>query len=176
MHNFVHAVTGIEMTDTAATVHLQEIVPGTGRTDVELQVGGEIHIIIEAKRAWQLPSDAQLAQYVRRLRSSNAQTRLILVLTDCSRDYVGVKGAPTSLLGTHICYRSWADFVRIASDCRKRCTPAQRILVNEVLAYLKELITMQQIDSNRAYVVSLSHEQPEGWKTSWINVVRKQRR
>jgi hypothetical protein len=44
----------------------QQIVAGAGRTAVEVQTE-KLHLILEAKRGWTLPSDQQLLQYTGRL-------------------------------------------------------------------------------------------------------------
>jgi hypothetical protein len=46
-------------------IRLQEHVPGSGFTDVEIRTSA-MHVIIEAKRGWALPPDEQLANTRRR--------------------------------------------------------------------------------------------------------------
>lgn len=47
-------------------IRLQESAPGTGRTDIEIETE-MLHLIVEAKRGWNLPLPAQLQQYADRL-------------------------------------------------------------------------------------------------------------
>src|SRR5829696_6833142 len=47
-------------------VRLQEFLPGSGFTDIELE-SEHLAMILEAKRGWSLPSEEQLRQYSPRL-------------------------------------------------------------------------------------------------------------
>src|ERR1044072_6939636 len=52
---------------TAAPVRLQEGVAGAGFTDIEILAGGDdIHVVIEAKRGYNLPQPAQFEKYATR--------------------------------------------------------------------------------------------------------------
>lgn len=44
-------------------LQLQRHEADAGRTDLEIIVGTQVHVIIEAKRGWNLPSQAQLEKY-----------------------------------------------------------------------------------------------------------------
>lgn len=176
MRHFVPVVTGVKTVSESGTVRLQLSEVARGRTDVEIEIGSKIHIIIEAKRSWDLPSERQLTQYARRLVSSPAKKKIIVVLTDCSNEYAELNCPHRSIHGTPVIQKSWAQFAQITSDSKAHCTPSQRLLIQETLDYLGGLITMQQLDSNWVFVVSLSSKQPPDWKTSWINVVRTQHR
>src|SRR5437879_5335904 len=48
-------------------VALQEFQKDSGITDIELR-DGKLHMIVEAKRGWELPSEQQLKKYVPRFR------------------------------------------------------------------------------------------------------------
>ena len=50
-------------------VRLQEVIPGAGRIDVEIEAG-DLHLIVEAKRGWNLPSSDQLELYAPRFATS----------------------------------------------------------------------------------------------------------
>src|SRR4051812_5765644 len=52
---------------TKYSLALQESHPGGGYTDVEIQAD-RMHLIIEAKKGWNLPSRGQLERYSKRLR------------------------------------------------------------------------------------------------------------
>jgi hypothetical protein len=71
---------------------------------------------------------------------------------------------------------SWGELAQLLSDHRCDCTVNQRFLVDELLNYLRRIITMQQADSNWVFVVALSERTPEGWGISWIDIVAKELR
>jgi hypothetical protein len=60
---------------------------GTGITDIEVEVPGLVHVIVEAKRGWTLPAQGQLEQYIERLRRSHAVLKRVVVLSECSLEY-----------------------------------------------------------------------------------------
>ena len=71
------------------TVQLQRHKAGRGVTDIELQSPGHFHVIIEAKRGWNLPPRGQLETYAARnsFTENAAPLRRLVVLSECSRDY-----------------------------------------------------------------------------------------
>mgnify|MGYP001559198852 CR=1 FL=1 len=78
-----HAASYSRELDVGIAVHRHET--GGGITDVEIEIPGALHVIIEAKRGWVLPSKAQLEMYARResFLNSNARIRKILTLRRC---------------------------------------------------------------------------------------------
>jgi hypothetical protein len=169
-----YAATNVEA--EATVVRFQVIDATTGRTDLEIESGDELHVIIEAKRSWELPSVSQLRQYATRLSGAVAKRKMILVLTDCSRSYVDAHLSTRSLLSIPIVPVSWGELAQLLSDHRSDCTVNQRFLVDELLNYLRKIITMQQIDSNWVFVVALNEGTPAGWGISWADIVAQELR
>jgi hypothetical protein len=58
-----------------------------GFTDVELQAT-ELHVIVEAKRAWDPPSDAQLRRYEKRFATVGESAQCFVVLTQNGAEQV----------------------------------------------------------------------------------------
>src|SRR5437660_4805832 len=88
-------------------VALQEFQKGSGITDIEIRDAG-LHVIIEAKRGWILPSREQLKKYVPRFRQTKAENPLIVTASECSQDYAH-EYLPTEVVRIpirHICW-SW---------------------------------------------------------------------
>jgi hypothetical protein len=158
---------------TNGVIRLQEHEDGTGITDIEIEVLGEMHAIVEAKRGWHLPEvRPQLLQYAQRLQSSTATIRLIVALSECS--YAFVEGRlPAEILGIPVRDLSWKEVARLARDARSTSGHKEKRLLDELLAYLGGLVTMQNRESNWVYVVSLAAGTPEGWAISWIDIVRE---
>ena len=70
-------------------IRMQEYEKGKGFTDIEIELTQEFHLIIEAKRGWNLPDITQLQKYAARtsfMQNPGPDKRLI-VLSECSRDY-----------------------------------------------------------------------------------------
>src|ERR1700730_1895608 len=67
-------------------VSLQQFLKKGGITDVEIR-DPNLHVIVEAKRGWELPSKGQLLKYVPRFRSMNAKERLLVTMSECSDEY-----------------------------------------------------------------------------------------
>lgn len=178
LQEFVAETLGQRINAQDATISLQVAESRGGVTDLEIQVPGQVHLIIEAKRGWVLPSRVQLEKYAARQSFHLGDTPLkaLLALTDCSRDYARVNLECTKVGGIPVCSASWAELYRIARRARGKATLREKHLIDELTAYLKELITMQSIDSNWVYVVSLGSGTPRGWRISWIDIVNNKRR
>ena len=61
------AIFGSTLDSTDAVVALQRHGADRGYTDMEIQSGRAFHVVLEAKRDWELPSEAQLERYAPRL-------------------------------------------------------------------------------------------------------------
>jgi hypothetical protein len=69
-----------------SAIRLQESVPGAGRTDIELETQ-RVHLVVEAKRGWQLETEAKLKQYTARFEKDNALQPTIVVVSECSPEW-----------------------------------------------------------------------------------------
>src|SRR5207244_271135 len=67
-------------------IALQEFQKDSGITDIELR-DGKLHMIVEAKRGWELPSEHQLRKYVPRFRETKAENPIIVTTSECSQQY-----------------------------------------------------------------------------------------
>lgn len=103
-------------------VRLQEHIPGTGLhgrrgtgyTDVEI-VAERAHVIIEAKRGWDLPSVEQLTKYAESLRP-NRPGGLLITAEGCpefarGRYPVTVDARDTAV---PVAYRAWAELTALS--------------------------------------------------------------
>jgi hypothetical protein len=137
-------------------VLLQEGVPGAGFTDIELKINeSEFHIVIEAKRGYDLPEESQLAKYATR---SDPQPDLLVVMAEAPTQFVDGK-LPAKVEGVDVLYRSWRelDQMVVVAATRSRSHSEKRLL-RELSRYLRGLMTMQNVSSNLVYVVSLGGE------------------
>lgn len=148
---------------------------GGGITDIEILVGGALHLIIEAKRGWVLPSKEQLEMYAHRksFQTGAAKVRKILTLSECSQAYAKVH-LPVSRIGAvPVEHVSWSQIISDCLTADRASGHAEKRLLRELIAYLRSAMTMQDRSSNLVFVVSLSTKTEPGWKTSWIDIVEK---
>jgi hypothetical protein len=140
----------------AELIRLQEGISGAGFTDIEIKAeAGKVHVVIEAKRGYQLPAKAQLRKYA--TRTTPAPTMLV-VMAEAPEDFVSGKLA-TEVAEVPVLYRSWRQIEQLA--CMAAATSrrhAEKRLLGELSNYLKGLMTMQNVDSNMVYVVSLGKQ------------------
>jgi len=175
---FIQTALTIQPTLENVKIRLQHSETNAGITDIEIESPGEFFIVVEAKRGWNLPGKSQLEKYAVRqgfLANKRFPTKL-LVLSECSREYAVMHLAATKINGVQIAPISWKEIADVARKARKGSTHAGKRLLSELLTYFRGLMTMQNVDSNWVYVVSLGSGTPSGWKLSWIDVVEKKRR
>jgi len=159
-------------------IRLQHSERKSGITDIEIESAGSFYLIIEAKKGWQLPSQKQLHKYTNRpkFKESSAPFKLIVVLSECSQEYATANMEVREIDGIRIESVSWKDMAKLAITARSTSSHSEKHVIDELLIYLRGLMTMQNLDSNRVYVVSLKSKKEEGWGISWIDIVEKRRR
>jgi len=157
-------------------LRLQHHEDKAGITDIELVLPGVFHIIVEAKRGWNLPGIAQLEKYAKRLQQGPAKQKRLLILSECSPEYTKYCLQTTELHGIPVISLPWKLIAGLATKSAMNGSHAEKRLIQELVAYLGRTMTMQQIDSNWVYVLSLASGTPSGWKISWIDVVKERRR
>ncbi len=155
------------------SVHLQEFGSDHGYTDIEI-VTEHRHIIIEAKRGWNLPTSDQLNKYRERFAGAGPENALV-VMAECTTDYALSK-LPQTVDGIPLRYLSWKQVADIASQSIGVSNHAEKRLLRELHRYLEGLMSMQNQTSNLVYVVALGHGTP-GWSSiSWRKMVTDKQR
>jgi hypothetical protein len=84
------------------------------RGDVEIETE-RLHLVVEAKRGWNLPTPAQLQQYADRLDERDDRDRRIAVIAECAPYYPPVQALPESLDGVPVSYTPWKRIAEIAT-------------------------------------------------------------
>lgn len=173
LNEFLQKVIGSTVDVSDVVIRLQQYESDGGITDIEIELPGRFYVIIEAKRGWNLPSRAQLEKYAERrsLSESKAPSRVLVVLTECSREYAEMHLEAPNIPGVPVVPLSWKDTATIARNAHPRGSHAEKRVLNELTTYLGGLMTMQKIDSNWVYVVSLARGTPQSWRISWIDIV-----
>jgi hypothetical protein len=70
-------------------------------------------------------------------------------------------------------YLSWKDVAALVLISQKGASHREKHLLEELLEYLRGLITMQNQSSNWVFIVSLGSNTPDWSTISWIDVVEK---
>ena len=151
------------------SIHLQEGSDHGGYTDIELQ-GPNVHLIVEAKRGWNLPSEEQLSLYAKRLMSPQSRTRRLLVLSECSEEYATLH-LPKYVDDVAVTHRGWHEIGKMSLITTR--STVERRLLKDFRTYLGRIVEMQNQRSNMVFVVSLSRGMPEWADISSIDIVRK---
>ena len=156
----------------------QEFEKNKGFTDIEIKDDKNFHIIIEAKRGWKLPDDEQLNKYSKRKSfvRSNIKNKFIVSLSECSQEYAAMKNPKETKNGTPVVHRSFREIYQYALEAKSESNNAQKHILDDFCHYMKGLMTMQNIESNRVYVVSLSKGCPDGCDITFIDIVKKYRK
>ena len=164
---------GIRYADMEGTVlRLQQFgKKDRGYTDIEI-VGHDFHIIIEAKRGWNLPTKAQLIRYSTRLNQTQRLNSTLVCMSECSRDYIRLT-LPRRINRFPVRHLNWKDVDRLARLARG--THSEVRLLMELRSYLRRIVHMQNQESNWVYVVALSRDE---WAPglSFIDTVEKRGR
>jgi hypothetical protein len=149
-----------------------------GFTDIEIR-SVSVHLIVEAKRGWGLPSEAQLRRYEARFAQFAAPTQAFVVLTQNGVESVVRRRlagwSPPSPINPVIV--GWSRLVTLAGRASRSGDRAQRPLVDELAHYLRGVADMRDTNSNSVHVVSLRREAWEGWPAdlSPVDEVEKHR-
>lgn len=169
----VYGVTGFKR--EGVELYVQKYEKDSGITDIEITDDKHFHIIIEAKRGWALPSKGQLLKNSNHdsFRNSFAENKMIVTLSECSREYADHHLEIKEANGVPVKHVSWRDIYDFSAAAQVTSSNAEKRLIKELQVYLKGLVTMQNHTSNEVYVVSLSLGKPKSWDVSWIDIVKK---
>lgn len=157
-----------------ATLSLQRHGEDGGYTDLEIEAGKEFHVVVEAKKDWQVPSLDQLMKYRPRIRAGGAARQVLVSLSSARADIVG-HTLPAHLDGAALVHLSWRDIQRMAAASHGRASGfEEKLWLRQLIQHLQEFVAMERLTDNRVYVVSLSLEpMVEGGTHTWVDVVGK---
>ncbi|MFQ5816758.1 MAG: hypothetical protein ACE5H2_02230 [Terriglobia bacterium] len=138
------------------TIRLQDYRRTQGFTDIEIKKPGEFHIVVEAKKGWSLPGVRQLKKYAGRLCNDGDRTRRILVLSECNAKYAEDHLETSDVRGVPLQAISWKAVAQIAARALSKGNHREKLWLRQMLSYLGRVVTVQDIKSNRVFVVSLA--------------------
>jgi hypothetical protein len=153
-------------------VALQERSGGAGITDIEL-TGPTAHVIIEAKRGWQVPTKGQLSLYSPRLKAGRRRLQALVAMSECTPEFASMH-IEQCIDGVRVVHIGWRELARLAHA--KHGTHAEKRLLSQLRGYFERIVKMQNQESNLVYVVSLGSGTPKWSTLSWIEIVNDRRR
>lgn len=178
LSNYLQSV-GIKISGETdqVTIKLQHHEKEKGFTDIEIEKKGDFFLLIEAKRGWNFPSKSQLEKYASRhsFQSSSAKIKKIIVFNESTPAYTAANFPISKINEFEVVVRSWRDLYNLIPNSISIGRDAENRLLRELQNYLERIITMQKVDNNWVYVVSLGHNPPPNWKISWIDIVEKKK-
>lgn len=159
-----------------AVITLQDHGEDGGYTDLEIQAGHRFHIILEAKRWWDVPSLEQFTRYHPRLVAAGAERKRLVSVSAADREHA-LRRLPADLDGIHVTHLSWGDLQRLAKQARS-LAPAfeEKLWLRQLIGHLQEFVSMERQTDNKVFVVSLGWQpMVKGQIHTWIDVVEKDR-
>lgn len=146
--------------DVTADLEVTARAEHDGRTDLELTVAPISKVIVEAKKSWLLPGEAQLRKYVSRF--SDVEQALIVTLSDASATWAA-HSLPREVDGVPVRHLPWDD---VRTDIRTATAAArdhtERLWLRQLAAYLQGATAMRDPAEAWVYVVSVSPTFPGG--------------
>lgn len=162
-------------------IRLQEYASQKGFTDIEIVDPGRVHIVIEAKRGFNIPFSDQLEKYADRLIASSdtKAKKMLLVLAESDREEQWLaQQLPGQVKHVEVQAISWKQFQNMANDCViKASKHSEKRHLRQLIEYLEKVTTMQNQTSNLVYVVSVSgHIVFEDVGLSAVDVIEKRKK
>ena len=169
-----HDLVQDEVDPERASIKLQKFGKDKGYTDIEIFIPNICHIIIEAKRNWELPLATQLEKYADRLKSGHVPSLLLVSLSAASREHAK-RHLPPTVSKIPLVHRSWADLHELVHQAfRGTKSNTEKLWLREFEIHLRGYVSMRNPQDNRVYVVALSSASIEKGKDyTWIDVVEK---
>lgn len=159
-------------------IKLQTHEKDSGFTDFEIMQEGQFHLIVEAKRGWIFPTENQLNKYASRLtfKNSSAIDKRIIIFNESTPVYAQTHFPKKIINSFPVQVISWQTIQRITNSSVKRGRQAENNILQNLDKYLNKISTMQKIDSNMVFVVSLGWSKPNNWQINWQDIVNKKRK
>lgn len=170
----VRAVAQDEFGLERGVVRLQTTNEGKhGRTDVEVQLGEEFFGVFEAKRGPWLPTAGQLGLYSTFLAKHTARVKRLVAVTNTPEDFAALS-LPKVINGIPVHHLGWRTIKSIAESARADENHRNKHMLDEFVAYLREILGMETSRSNMVYLVSVGPG--SAWGLGFREVVEKWQR
>lgn len=162
-----------------AKVSLQERTREAGITDVVVATAEGTMVVVEAKKGWDPPTKAQLQRYqpfiADAIRVGGASQGILVSLAQCSRADASAV-LPALIGGTPVEHLQWRRLSEIVRDARRQTTPhREKQVLDEFNRYLRSVMTMQTVTSNRVFVVVVGRQTVPDSSVTWLDIVERGR-
>jgi len=153
----------------------QEYESNKGITDIEIRDDTTFHIIIEAKCGWNLPSKAQITKYAKRrsFYRSKIENKVIVTLSECTEIFASQRNPDYVGNDIPVVHRSYREILHMAMEAYLKSNNAEKRMLSQFCQYMRGWMSMQTIESNMVYVVSLSKDYADGCDLTYIDIVEK---
>ncbi len=143
-----------------------------GFTDLELHCQPVLHVIIEAKAGFDVPTVRQLSRYQPRLRGSVAAYQGLVSMSALPEQIASLR-LPREVSGTAVKHISWGSVRALAKAARSNAAGLEeKLWLRELISHLEDYAAMKRTKDNTVYVVSLSGDRMrEDGERTWIDVV-----
>lgn len=178
LDNFLRQINIKSFQPDKIKIKLQTHEKDKGFTDFEILQEGQFHLIVEAKRGWTFPTDNQLNKYASRLtfQNSSAVDKRIIIFNESTPAYTQAHFAKTTVSSFPVRVINWQTIQRLTTSSIKRGRDVENNILRNLGKYLNKISTMQKIDSNMVFVVSLGWDKPDNWQINWQDIVNKKRK
>jgi hypothetical protein len=148
-----------------------------GFTDLELMSRTVLHVIIEAKAGWQVPSVDQLQRYAPRIHESKTRERLLVSVSAADSKWA-MRHLPTEVDGIRVTHVSWSDLSSAARRAlHESRSPLDKLWLDQLISHLSSYGMTSNVFDSRAYVVSLNRKRINADDPyTWTDVVETDRR
>jgi hypothetical protein len=155
-------------------IRLQNARGPDGITDVEIDIGGDVVIIIEAKRGCVVPSAEQLEKYASSLFHGSVKDRYIVALTNASMASAKASLQCNFLEEGRLQHHSWRNMRRLAENAAVATNSSvAKLWLRAFYDYIGGILGMEY--SNRVFVVSVGGR-AAGWSITFRDIIEKKNR
>lgn len=130
-----------------------EVTDESGRSDLEMSRGGTA-VVIEAKKGWLVPGEAQLTRYTNRLES--ADVKLLVSLSDSSGEWA-TNQLPRQIAGVPVTHISWDDIRGAVRSAWPSSRTSERLWLTELTDYLSGATAVRDPSEQWVYCVVVSN-------------------
>jgi len=174
IHECIPSLAGLDLNQV--TISLQEHGEDKGYTDLEIKQPDVFHIIVEAKRNWELPSEKQLNKYIPRFKRSHCpkENQILITMSSASEEYANLNQQP-ELEGHTIKHFSWKEINNLIKLTKSKTSSfEEKLWLRELAIHTKGYNTMTDPNNNLAYCVVVStSEIKQGTGYTWVDVIEK---
>lgn len=160
------------------TIELQKTGLDNGFTDIEIRLPSLFHIIVEAKKGWELPKPQQLRKYISRFSPKNhhgQSCRSVLLSMSAVSEEIAQLRQPPEVAGYPLEHLSWGMLRQLIKKANTQTKGfEEKLWLRELEKHIKGYDSMRSPTDNMVYCVVLSgNEIRKNSGYTWVDVVTK---